>query len=185
MRSQVLRSMISTFALLGFCLASCSRQTSEKESPVQQPVSRDVSIQPSTPAPAPAPKTTANWEGNAGEFASSGIKGWAWDRNKPNEAVRVDIYDGKELVATILANEAREGLVKARKGNGVHGFEYRYPLSMRDNKEHRIGICFAGTTKHLAGSPKTLVLEAPPPAKPAPSDKGKAQDSGAAKDKSK
>ena len=84
------------------------------------------------------------------------ILAWAWDMNRPNEAVKVDIYDGDTLLATLTADALRDDLLKNGKGNGKHGVFYPTPPQLKDGKPHLIRIKFAGTGVELRNGPKEL-----------------------------
>jgi hypothetical protein len=84
------------------------------------------------------------------------IFGWAWDANQPNTPISVDIYDGGTLIATILANEFRQDLVNAGKGNGVHGFTFPVPNSLKDGQSHLISVGFSGTFQGLYLTPRSI-----------------------------
>jgi hypothetical protein len=85
------------------------------------------------------------YEGKFEESDCSQIKGWAWDQNNGNATVSVEIYDGPNLVATVPANVFRQDLLEAGKGNGIHGFVYNVPSSLKDGQEHSITVKVAGT----------------------------------------
>jgi len=146
--------------LLSLGATACSR-SSDKEPSIQQG-NGQLPLDPSASNAGKNPSDTKkqpDLEGGVAQIDSSGIIGWAWDRNEPNTPLRVDVYDGNDLIATILANVHRDGLVKAGKGNGAHGFEYRFPAPQRDNREHVITVRYAGTDQAIKGSPKALRLE--------------------------
>jgi hypothetical protein len=84
------------------------------------------------------------------------IAGWAWDRNQPNTAISVDVYDGTTLIATVAANQFRQDLLNAGIGNGIHGFSFTVPASLKNGVSHSIRVRFAGTTTDLTNSPKTI-----------------------------
>jgi D-alanine transfer protein len=84
------------------------------------------------------------------------ITGWAYDRNRPNDPLKVDIYDGTRLLATVLADQFRPGLLDTGRGNGKHAFIYPTPASLKDGKDHVIRVRIAGTKFDLAKTPKTL-----------------------------
>jgi hypothetical protein len=88
------------------------------------------------------------------------ITGWAWDSQQPDSPILVDIYDGGKKLATVAADQFREDLAGAGVGNGEHGFSYRTPGSLKDGQAHTIRVKTAGAGKELAGSPKTVTLEA-------------------------
>ncbi len=92
------------------------------------------------------------------------ITGWAWDRTAPNAALLVDIYDGNNLIAGgVLANQFRQDLVNAGKGNGQHGFSIATPASLKDGKPHSIGVKFTSGSNagnYLGSSPRPIVCGA-------------------------
>lgn len=92
------------------------------------------------------------------------IVGWAWDRTNPNGAIFVDIYDGNTLIAgNVLANQFRQDLLNAGKGNGQHGFSINTPASLKDGKPHSIGVKFTSGTNagnYLGSSPRPIVCGA-------------------------
>lgn len=95
----------------------------------------------------------------------SAIIGWAWDRTAPNAAILVDIYDGNTLIAGgVLANQFRQDLLNAGKGNGSHGFSIATPASLKDGKPHSISVKFTSGSNagnHLSSAPRPIVCGAP------------------------
>jgi hypothetical protein len=75
-----------------------------------------------------------------------GLHGWAWDMNRPDEPISVDIYDGKRFLETVVADIFRQDLLDAGKGNGKHGFFYIPP---KDGESHFFRITFAGVEQEL------------------------------------
>jgi hypothetical protein len=104
----------------------------------------------------PAAAASPVYEGFHDVTNCNGIMGWAWDRNRPNEPVRVDIYDGSTLLATVPADEFRKDLLNAGIGNGRHGFLYPTPPRLKDSKPHSIRMKFAGTNIDLTHTPKEI-----------------------------
>ena len=92
------------------------------------------------------------------------ISGWAWDANQPNTPISVDIYNGGTVIATVVANQFRQDLLNAGKGNGVHGFSFFVPNSLKNGQPHTISVGFTGTLTALFNTPKTI--NCPPPAGP-------------------
>lgn len=95
-------------------------------------------------------------EGFHDETDCRAIKGWAWDTLRPNDAVKVEIYDGETLIATVNANLFRKDLLDARKGNGAHAFEYPTPALLKDGNPHVIRAKVAGTQFNLTGTSKQI-----------------------------
>ncbi|WP_133299945.1 putative Ig domain-containing protein [Larkinella punicea] len=100
------------------------------------------------------------------------FRGWAWDRNKPNTIQSVDILDGPNVVVTIPANEFRQDLKDAGKGNGIHAFRWSIPAGLKDGQVHYLSARVAGSSFILKDSPKALVCEegasSPPNKQPVP-----------------
>jgi hypothetical protein len=92
------------------------------------------------------------------------ISGWAWDANQPNTPISVDIYNGATVIATVVANQFRQDLQNAGKGNGVHGFTFFVPNTLRDGQSHLISVAYAGTLNSLTNTGKTI--NCPPPGGP-------------------
>ena len=84
------------------------------------------------------------------------ILGWAWDKNRPNDPIQVEIYDGNTLIATITAGDFRQDLLNQGHGNGNHAFTYPVPPNLKDGKPHSIVMKFAGSGIVLSGTPKSL-----------------------------
>ena len=87
------------------------------------------------------------------------IQGWAWDSTRPNDAVRVDIYDGDALIATVTADRFRQDLLDAHRGNGNHGFDFDVPVQLKDGKLHVISVGVAGTQIYLGSTPRKIYCD--------------------------
>ena len=84
------------------------------------------------------------------------ISGWAWDQNDPNSPINVAIFDGSQLLATVLAIQFRQDLVTQGKGNGYHVFIYNVPASLKNGQPHSIRVRFSGTTTSLQSTPRSI-----------------------------
>ncbi len=78
-----------------------------------------------------------------------------------NSPTSVDIFDGSTLLATVPANLYRADLQNAGKGNGVHGFSWPVPASLKNGLAHSISVKFSGSEKTLTSSPKSITCAAP------------------------
>ncbi|RRB06636.1 putative Ig domain-containing protein [Larkinella rosea] len=85
------------------------------------------------------------------------FRGWAWDRNKPNTPVMVDILDGETVIATLLADAFRQDLVDNGKGNGRHAFLWPIPDALKDGQPHSLRARITGNPFELKNAPKTLI----------------------------
>lgn len=88
-----------------------------------------------------------------------GIIGWAWDKNRPDDPIKVEVYDGDVLIATVTADQFRKDLLDNQKGNGKHGFNYSISPQLKDGKPHSIRVKFGGTSLDLGNTPKQLNCE--------------------------
>jgi hypothetical protein len=98
------------------------------------------------------------FEGSFDKLEVASVGGWAWDAARPNVAIKVEIYDGATLLATVTAEGFRADLKSAGKGDGKHAFNYALPLTLRDGQSHTISVKYAGTASELPGSPRTLLF---------------------------
>ena len=96
------------------------------------------------------------YEGYLDIASCDGIHGWVWDENAPDSPLSVEIYDGDKLLATMKADELRDNLIAAGKGNGKHAYTYVTPPYLKDGKPHSIRVTIAGAGFELSNSPKTI-----------------------------
>ena len=102
-----------------------------------------------------------NFEGFHELTDCNSISGWAWDALQPNTPINVDIYDGPNFLISVTANQFRQDLLNAGKGNGFHGFTFFVPNSLKDGQLHQIGIGFSGTFTGLFNTPKSITCSPP------------------------
>lgn len=84
------------------------------------------------------------------------IAGWAWDSTQPDTPIDVDIYVDNALFTTVAANEFRQDLFNAGKGNGEHGFSLVTPEALKDGQPHEIRVRIAASNIDLGNTPKTI-----------------------------
>jgi glycosyltransferase involved in cell wall biosynthesis len=103
--------------------------------------------------------TTSIYEGHHDEATCIAISGWAWDANRPNTPLFVDIYDSDTLIVTLKADKFRQDLVYAGKGDGRHAFHFAVPPWLKDGRQHLIRVKVSGTNFDLASTPKQINCE--------------------------
>jgi hypothetical protein len=113
------------------------------------------------PSDSKSPGTTSQFEGSFDKLAVESLGGWARDAARPNEAIKVEVYDGATLLAAVSADGFRADLKDAGKGEGKHAFNFALPQTLRDGQSHTISVKYPGTDSHLPGSPKTLLFPKP------------------------
>ena len=117
-----------------------------------------------------APTITGSFDGFIYGADCTSFRGWAWDRNKPNTVVSVEILVDSESKGTILANEFRQDLKDGGKGNGIHAFRWNIPDELKDGEVHTLSANVAGSGFTLKEGSKTIRCQngtpPPPPNKP-------------------
>ena len=74
------------------------------------------------------------------------IYGWAWNPQRPEDVVEVEILLGRRVLAVVAADSFRADLVELEIGDGRHAFEYTIPdelVGQLDTAE--IEVRFAGS----------------------------------------
>ncbi|GAB3936681.1 putative Ig domain-containing protein [Larkinella terrae] len=104
-----------------------------------------------------APTATGSFDGFVNGADCESFRGWAWDRNKVNTAVSIQILDGPNVIGTLLAGDFRQDLLDAGKGNGKHAFRFTIPTSIRDGLPHNLSARIEGSSFILKDSPKVLI----------------------------
>lgn len=98
------------------------------------------------------PYSPSEYPGNLDAISGTDVFGWAWNPDKPDLAVMVELFaDGKPIVRA-SADQFREDLVLANVGNGCHGFKMRLPSELCDGCEHRISASIVETGQVLGSS---------------------------------
>lgn len=146
--------------LASLCLTACTGNPtgSNANSAGPKPAETAKNANGSNATPGPAP-SAPGYEGFQDDINCNNLIGWAWDSRRPNEAVKIEIYDGNSLLATVNADAFRQDLLDAHKGNGAHAFTYTLPAQLRDNKPHTIRAKIAGTDTDLAQTSKTITCK--------------------------
>ncbi len=84
------------------------------------------------------------------------IMGWVWDKNFPNTAMTVELYEGATVYATVLANLYRDDVKSAGYGTGNYGFSMAMPAALRDGNTHALSIRVKGSSYVLGASPRVI-----------------------------
>ncbi|RRB00664.1 hypothetical protein EHT25_20935 [Larkinella rosea] len=100
---------------------------------------------------------TGSFEGFIYGTDCASFRGWVWDRNRTNSAVAIDILDGPNVIATLLADQFRSDLQTAGKGNGNHAFFFTIPESIKNGQPHYLSARVSGNSFILKDSPKALI----------------------------
>ena len=107
--------------------------------------------------------------GNGPEFNYTGaferadcdeISGWALDQHRADSPLRVDLYDKKEYVTTIAADQFREDLSDAGYGDGRHAFRLQTPPQFKDGRSHILSISVTGTKTKIIPTQRIITCPA-------------------------
>ncbi len=82
--------------------------------------------------------------------------GWAFNKAKPEERLKVVVYVDDKPVAEGVADKFREDLLKAGIGDGRYGFEIELPEDIFDEESHEIRVLAKGV--ELKNSPMKKLL---------------------------
>ena len=151
--------VVALLFLLSISILACSGNQSSNNG-----ASPTIRSEPPTNSNA-SPKTgsaPASYEGYFDIANCDAIIAWGWDMTKPNDAVKLDIYDGNFLIGTGTADVFRQDLHDVGKGNGKHSMYWPIPVQMKDGKKHVITVKFAGTSVELGTSPKDITCNLTP-----------------------
>ncbi len=119
---------------------------------------------------------SATPEGWLDTLTSGGVVGgWSCDPDSPGTSLYVHVYADGAFVAQVLANIYRADIAASIfcSGTGNHGYTYQLPSYLLNGAAHTIqvyainvdasgGVVGSGN-RELAGSPKTVTLNAPAP----------------------
>jgi hypothetical protein len=106
--------------------------------------------------PAETTTVTGSFEGYLDKVECGTIRGWVWDRNKPNTPVTVEFYTSSTVLGSVVASIYRADLKTAGKGNGAHGYSFDVPAALKDGTTRVIYSRVQGSTYILKDSGKPL-----------------------------
>ena len=97
------------------------------------------------------------YEGYVDFTGATLVSGWARNVSQPNERLDIDILVDDQPFTTIRADQLRQDLIDAGKGDGRCAFIFQIPEGqLRDGKTHSIHVKISGTDVSLANTPKDV-----------------------------
>jgi glycosyltransferase involved in cell wall biosynthesis len=96
------------------------------------------------------------------------VRGWAFDPERPDERISVELMVDGKAFETVVANIYRPDLESAGMSDGAHSFSVTLPKEYLDGKMHVVSACIAGTAVALSGSPIEISHADPPDASHTP-----------------
>ncbi|MFC5409888.1 putative Ig domain-containing protein, partial [Larkinella bovis] len=128
----------------------------------------DLNVTLTVSAAGGGPVIAGNFEGYLDQVNCNTISGWVFNYDAPNTPYTVEFLAATgpnpsiataTVVGTTVANIFRQDLLNAGKGNGVHGYSFTVPESLKDNQTQTIWGRVQGSTYVLNWSPKTLTCQ--------------------------
>jgi hypothetical protein len=121
-----------------------------------------------------APAGTPAIVGYIDKIDGAKVSGWAWDRNRPDMPIDVDIHIAGKPVATVRADRLRKDLARSGTGNGYHAFEAILDAPVGDAERALVGavarvegyagaIALANRAADPNATADTAMPAAPPP----------------------
>ena len=89
----------------------------------------------------------------------SGIKGWIWDPTEPEKPIGLELLDGANPLATVLASEYRADLLDAGIGDGRHGFTIGFSETLLPLARHTLHLRPVGARTELPSFPLELTRD--------------------------
>ncbi|HEX3862610.1 MAG TPA: glycosyltransferase [Stellaceae bacterium] len=94
------------------------------------------------------------------DFADwTGIRGWVWDPESPDRRVELELLDGDNYLATIVASDFREDLEQAKIGDGRHGFVLAFSETLLPFARHELHLRSVGSKFEIPTFPLILTRE--------------------------
>ena len=94
--------------------------------------------------------------GNVDRIDYDEISGWAWDPDRPDEVIDVEILDDDVVVLKLAADQFRPDLIEGDVGNGRHGFTIRNLAGIFPLSRHRVRVRRASDGLDLPESPSWI-----------------------------
>lgn len=102
------------------------------------------------PTPTPTPTPGPQFQGSFDEASCNAIAGWVWNSLTPTTPLRVDILVNNTVFAQVSADQFRQDLLGAGKGDGRHGFRLDLPARLKNNRNNAVSIRVTGTNFFLS-----------------------------------
>jgi hypothetical protein len=100
-----------------------------------------------------APPASPAIVGYIDKIEGNKVSGWAWDRNRPDVAVDVDIHIAGKPITTVRADRLRKDLARSGTGNGFHAFE-----AVLDKPVSEADRALVGAVARVDGHPGAIAL---------------------------
>lgn len=107
-----------------------------------------------------------NVDGFVDRIHQGALVGWVRDPKKPENRVRLALYEDETLVCSFIADQLRRDLAAAGLGDGQYGFNCPLPQHLKDGKPHSLQLRIAGMPEPLLSETLVFVQEPIKPVDP-------------------
>ncbi len=98
----------------------------------------------------------SNLIGQIEYYDNSVVKGWALNKNSPDEPLRVLVEEGGQVVCELTPSIFRWDLKAKGYGRGYHGFMYRISPEYLDGGSYEFKFTFEQSNQEIGGSPVVI-----------------------------
>ena len=106
----------------------------------------------------PCSTAPVTYEGYVDVATCDRVAGWVWTPSAPSTPLEVEILEGNQLLARLVARDYRPDLWQAGKGDGRHAYWWDHAPMIGT---HTLTVRVAGNGWQLYGSPRTITCTAP------------------------
>ncbi|MFC6194110.1 hypothetical protein ACFP1I_21020, partial [Dyadobacter subterraneus] len=104
-----------------------------------------------------APKIlNCNFAGDIEKADCNMIKGWAWNKNNPNENLELEFVENDSVFFSLKADQFRSDLKNNGIGTGYYGFSIPLPVKLKDGKVHQFSARIKDVNYILSNSIQTV-----------------------------
>lgn len=95
------------------------------------------------------PRVAPSYKGRIDGVSQFICSGWAWNKNDPQDQVKVEILHDGKVIGTAIAGEYRADLLRHEIGNGKAAFAIRLPRKFSDGSKRTLQLRVAGEPEVL------------------------------------
>lgn len=104
----------------------------------------------------PAPGNRIWLQSNIESADRSGIKGWIWNPEQPDQRIELEMWVDDTLLTTVVADQYRPDIEQAGFGDGRYGFSIAFSETLLPYARHVLHLRPAGTMTDLPKFPLVL-----------------------------
>jgi hypothetical protein len=93
------------------------------------------------------------YEGEIEGLFAGELRGWAWDRDRPENPVTVELLDGDAVLDRMPADVYRDELKANDRRGGQCGFSFPLPATLIDGRPHSLRVLIADAGVALPNGP--------------------------------